>query len=80
MDIKLFLKTLFMIAILSLLVLMGMNNRQEVDLKLPPILKQKQSYPAALMYFGFFGVGVLTGTILNAGGKKGGSRTSKVEK
>jgi uncharacterized integral membrane protein len=77
MDLKLFLKTLFMIAILSLLVLMGMNNRQEVDLKLPPILRKKQTFPAALMYFGFFGVGVLTGTILNAGSKKSGSKTSK---
>ncbi|MFN7138363.1 MAG: hypothetical protein ACK4UN_03385 [Limisphaerales bacterium] len=66
-----------MIAILSLLVLMGMNNRQDVDLKLPPILQKKQSFPAALMYFGFFGVGVLTGTILTAGGKKGGGKSSK---
>lgn len=80
MDIKLFLKTLFMIAILSLLVLMGMNNRQDVDLRLAPILRKKQTYPAALMYFGFFGVGVLTGTILTAGGKKGGSKTSKGDK
>lgn len=80
MDIKLFLKTIFVLAILSLLVLMGMNNLQKVDLKLPPILKEKQTFPAALMYFGFFGVGVLTGTILNAGGKKSSGKTSKVER
>lgn len=72
MNPKLILKTLFMIAILSLLVLMGMHNQQNVDLSMPPLLKSKQSFPAALMYFGFFAIGVLTGTVLTAGGKRGG--------
>ena len=72
MNPKLILKTLFMIAILSLLVLMGMNNRQKVDLSLPPLVNKTQSFPAALMYFGFFAIGVLTGTVLTAGGKRGG--------
>ncbi len=76
MDVKLFLKTLFMIAILSLLVLMGMNNRQDADLKMPQIFKKTQTYPAALMYFGFFAVGLLCGTVLTAGGKKGGSKAA----
>lgn len=73
MNPKLFFKTLFLIAILSLLVLMGMNNRQTVDLSLPPLVPKTQHQPAALMYFGFFAVGVLTGTVLTAG-KKGGSK------
>jgi uncharacterized integral membrane protein len=77
MNPKLFLKTLFMIAILSLLVLMGMNNRQTVDLALPPLVPKTQHLPAALMYFGFFAVGVLTGTVLTAGGKKGGKSKSE---
>jgi uncharacterized integral membrane protein len=77
MNPKLILKTLFMIAILSLLVLMGMNNRQDVDLRMPPLLHKTQSFPAALMYFGFFAIGVLTGTVLTAGGKRGGK--SKAE-
>jgi len=75
MNAKLLFKTIFLIAILSLLVLMGMNNRQSVDFALPPILPQKQTQPAAIMYFSFFAIGVLTGTILTAGaggGKKGG--------
>jgi uncharacterized integral membrane protein len=75
MNSKLLLKTLFMIAILSLLVLMGMNNRQTVDLSLPPLVPKTQRLPAALMYFGFFAIGVLTGTVLTAGGKKGGGKS-----
>jgi uncharacterized integral membrane protein len=67
MNPKLLLKTVFVIAILSLLVLMGMNNRQEVELSMPPLIPKTQKQPAALMYFGFFAGGVLTGTILTAG-------------
>ena len=57
MNAKLLLKTIFMILILLLLVIMGMNNRQSVELSLPPILPKKQSQPAAIMYFAFFGIG-----------------------
>ncbi|MDB6025441.1 MAG: hypothetical protein JWM68_1664 [Verrucomicrobiales bacterium] len=81
MNAKLLLKTLFLIAILFLLVLMGMYNNEQVSLSMPKwILPKKQIQPAAIMYFGFFGIGVLTGTILTAGGKKGASKTNKVEK
>ena len=82
MNAKLLFKTVFMIAILFLLVLMGMYNKQNVALSMPEwILPKTQVQPAAIMYFVFFGVGVLTGTILTAGGKKGGSsKTNKVEK
>ena len=71
MNIKLLLKTIFLIAILLLLVLMGMNNRGSVIFALPPILPKSIHQPAAIMYFAFFAVGVLTGTILSAGGGKG---------
>ncbi len=74
MNAKLFFKTVFLIVILLLLVIMGMNNRDTVELSLPPLLPKTQKMPAAIMYFGFFGVGVLTGTILTAGGRRGGSR------
>jgi len=79
MNPKLLLKTIFVIAILSLLVIMGMNNRGNVDLSMPPLIKHTQRFPAALMYFGFFAVGVLTGTVLTAGGGKRGSSKSKSE-
>jgi uncharacterized integral membrane protein len=76
MNAKLLLKTAFLIAVCLLLVIMGMNNQQKVELALPPILPKPQKFPAAIMYVGFFGVGFLSGTILTAG-KKGGSSPSK---
>ena len=80
MNFKLIFKTLLIIALLALLGIMGMNNRQNVDLDMPHILPKPQRQPAALMYFGFFGVGFLAGTILMAGGKKGGGgKSSKVQ-
>ena len=45
-----------------------------------PLLKQKIEQPAAIMYFAFFAVGVLSGTILTAGGKKGGKSSVKTDK
>jgi uncharacterized integral membrane protein len=78
MNAKLLLKTIFMIGILLLLVIMGMNNRQTVELSMPPLVPKSQRLPAAMMYFGFFAVGVLTGTVLTAGRKRGGGK-SKAE-
>ena len=79
MNAKLLLKTLFFILILLLLVLMGMHNRGAVDFTLPPLLDKVIKQPAALMYFAFFAVGVVTGTILTAGsgGKGKGGKSSK---
>jgi hypothetical protein len=79
MNFKLIFKTLLIIALLAVLVIMGMNNRQQATLALPPILPRVQKQPAAIMYFGFFGIGFLAGTLLMAGGKKGGSGKSKVQ-
>ena len=76
MNLKLLLKTLFLIAILSLLVLMGMHNQQLVVFSLPPLLPKDQTLPAAIMYFGFFAVGVVTGTVLTAGRKKGSAKNA----
>ena len=74
MNAKLLLKTLFVIVILLMLVLMGMNNRAMVDFRLRPLITQTIQQPAAIMYFAFFAVGLLTGTIMTAGrGKKGAS-------
>lgn len=79
MNTKLLLKTIFLILVLLLLVMMGMNNRGTVSFALPPIVRSVNQ-PAALMYFAFFAVGVITGTVLTAGGKKGGSSSSKSSK
>ena len=79
MNFKLLLKTIFLVAILLLLVLMGMNNRQTVGLSLSPFSHRTQKMPAAIMYFGFFAVGVLTGTVLAAGKKGGGGSKSSTQ-
>ena len=79
MNAKLILKTIFLILVLLLLVLMGMHNQKSISFTLPPLMKDTISQPAALMYFGFFAVGFLTGTVLTAGGKRGGSGKSKGE-
>jgi uncharacterized integral membrane protein len=74
---RLIFKTAFTAALLLLLVLMGMNNRQTVEFNLPPLLAKTEKQPAAIMYFGFFAVGLLAGAVLTAG-KKGGGK-SKTE-
>ena len=68
MNAKILFKTVFFMGVLLLLLLMGMHNRSPVDFSLPPVLKQTFQQPAALMYFAFFGVGVLTGAVITAGG------------
>ena len=75
MNSKLLLKTLFFIVVVLLLVTMGMHNRGTADFTLPPLLTKELKAPAALMYSIFFGIGVLTGTIMTAGAgsRKGGS-------
>ncbi len=78
MNAKLLLKPLFLVLILLLLVLMGMNNRGLVDFVLPPLIPRRIQQPAALMYFAFFAIGLLTGTILTSGvGKKKGAAGSR---
>jgi len=76
MNLKLLLKTLFTIAILCLLVLMGMHNQQLVEFSMPPLLPKPQTLPAAIMYFAFFAVGLVTGTVLTAGKKKSAGKSS----
>ncbi len=65
-------KTLVFMAILLLLVLMGIHNRGTVDFTFPPLLKGTVQQPAALMYFVFFAVGVLAGTVATFGRRKQG--------
>ena len=74
MNPKLLLKTLFLVAVAALLVIMGMNNRQNVELALPPILRSSAKFPAAIMYLGFVAIGFISGTVATAGG---GKRSSK---
>ncbi len=76
MNAKLLLKTIFLMIVLLLLVIMGMYNRTLVPFVLPPLVRHSVAQPAAIMYFAFFAAGVITGTVLTAGGGKKGSGSS----
>jgi hypothetical protein len=80
MNIKLLFKTILILAVLALLVIMGMNNKESATLSLPPIMPQKLTQPAAYMYFLFFGVGFIVGALMMAGGGKKSSSKSGKEK
>ena len=78
MNAKLLFKIVFIIVMLFLLVLIGLNNKQAVPFVLPPLLSKAVQQPAAIMYFAFFAVGMLTGAILTAGsGKKSGGTAAR---
>ena len=70
MSAMLLIKIVFFTAIFLLLVLMGVHNRETVDFNLPPLLTKVVEQPAALMYFAFFAVGMITGAFLSFGGRK----------
>ncbi len=71
---KIIFKSLFVLVILALLVLMGLENPQTVQFNFDPIFSSITA-PSALMYFAFFAIGFMTGIILLAGmgGSSGGS-------
>ena len=73
MNAKLLFKTVFTLLVLLLLVWIGLDNPHRVDFSLSPLVKPVRM-PAALMYFGFFAIGVITATVLGAGG--GGRRSA----
>jgi uncharacterized integral membrane protein len=70
MNAKTLFKSVFFMAVLLVLLLMGMHNRSPVDFSLPPVMKQTFQQPAALMYFAFFGFGVLTGIVVTPSGRR----------
>jgi len=70
MSLFMLIKTVVVTAILLLLVVIGVNNSAPVDFNLPPLISTGVQKPAALMYFGFFAVGLLTGALLSFGTSK----------
>ena len=70
MKLMLLIKTAFVMGIFLLLVLMGVHNRGQVDFSCPPLIANVVQQPAALMYFAFFAIGVITGTVITFGGGK----------
>ena len=74
MNIIMLIKTVFIAGILLLLVLIGLNNNAPVDFKLPPLLSSVVKQPAAIMYFAFFAIGLITGAVLSIGIRKSSKR------
>ena len=70
MSVMRVLKMVFFMVVLLFLILMGMHNRGTVNFQLPLLLRHEVRQPAALMYFGFFAVGVITGTLAALGRSK----------
>jgi len=78
-------KTIALLVILFVMLYVGMNNSHVIDFQVPVAGATSKSpihAPAALIYFGVFAVGLLAGTILNAGsgGKGAGKKTSSKDK
>ena len=82
---KAVLKTVALLAILFVMLYVGMNNTHTVSFHFP-VAGATDMRPikasGALIYFGIFAVGLLAGTILNAGsgGGSGGGRKSSASK
>lgn len=79
MNPKLLFKAVFVLIVLLLLVLMGMNNEDTVTFRLPPLIS-KFTQKSAIMYFAFFAIGFLTATVVMAGGGKKGSGSARSAK
>lgn len=77
MKAMMLIKIAFVAVIFMLLVMMGLYNRATVDFNLPPLLSSEVQQPAALMYFAFFAVGLITGAILSMGGHKEPKKSNK---
>jgi hypothetical protein len=77
---KLFFKTIFAMAVLGLLVLMGLHNQGKVTFAMPPVLPKAITQPAAIMYFAFFAIGFVSGRVLSSGGDKKGASSGAAAK
>ena len=76
MNTRLFLKLIFVLAVLLFMVMMGLSNDHPARFKLAKIGWEFE-INAAIMYFIFFGAGVLTGAVIASGSGKSSSSSSK---
>lgn len=63
MNAKTLVKTVFLAAVLIVLLLMSWHNRAPVNFNLLPVSKESFYGPVALMGFVFFGFGMLMGLV-----------------
>jgi len=73
--VKLLVKIIVVIVALLFMLLMGMANQDQVTFRMALFNVQTNPIPSALMYFIFFGVGLITGGVLALG--TGGGKASK---
>ena len=64
MTTRMWVKLIVVLAVLLFMVMMGMSNKQTATFKL---FGWEQDAKAAIMYFVFFGVGIVTGAVLALG-------------
>ena len=69
MNTRLFMKLVFILAVLLFMVMMGLSNMHPARLKLDKVGLDFE-VNAAIMYFIFFGAGVLAGAMIASGGGK----------
>jgi len=63
-------RVLFILAVLLFMVIMGMSNRETVNFEL--VNREIGALPAAILYFIFFGVGLVSGAVLAVGWRRSG--------
>jgi uncharacterized integral membrane protein len=74
MNLKILVRAVFFLAVLFLMLYVGLTNRHSIDYYFAADLQAKITQPAAIMFFAFFAVGVLTGVMVNLG--KGSGKSS----
>ena len=69
-------RTFAFLLILFLVVYIGTENTHQISFHFGLLLDKPAQTSAALVYFAVFAVGVIGGTLLNAGHGSGGGRSS----
>ena len=83
MSAKIFFRTFFFLLLLFVVIWISIANTQSIEFRLPLVLEKPVQASAAIVFFAVFAVGVLGGTLLNAGGDKqkgGGKEASSSSK
>ncbi len=74
-----FFRTVFFLLILFVVIYIGTENTQTVDFHFSLLLDKPARTSAALVYFAVFAVGVIAGTLFNAGAAKSGNGKAEAE-
>ena len=77
---KIILRALVFLALLFLVVYVSMNNTHSVDFFFPALSAKKLSITAAILFFAFFAIGVLAGTMLTASNQSSSAESAPKRK